>query len=295
MAKTKKKKTAQRADDEPKQSRSLWKGSISFGLVNIPVALHSVTAEQKLSFRLLDRRDFAPVHYQRVNQKSGKEVPWDDIVKGYEYEKDEFVVLGDADFERANVEATQTIAISEFVDGAEISPIYFDKPYYLTPLKHGEKGYALLREVLRRTGKVGIARMVLRSREYLAALIVHGDVLVVDLLRFAHELRDADKLAVPGKDIKQLKISEREIAMAKQLVETLEEPWHPEQFHEQYYDDLMKIIDAKIKSGKTKTIEERSRTTAPRTSKVVDITHLLKQSVERAQQNKQPAARRKAS
>jgi DNA end-binding protein Ku len=295
MAKTKKKKTAQRADDEPKHSRSLWKGSISFGLVNIPVALHSVTAEQKLSFRLLDRRDFAPVHYQRVNQKSGKEVPWDDIVKGYEYEKDEFVVLGDADFERANVQATQTIAISEFVDGAEISPIYFDKPYYLTPLKHGEKGYALLREVLRRTGKVGIARMVLRSREYLAALIVHGDVLVVDLLRFAHELRDADKLAVPGKDIKQLKISEREIAMAKQLVETLEEPWHPEQFHEQYYDDLMKIIDAKIKSGKTKTIEERSRTTAPRTSKIVDITHLLKQSVERAQQNKQPAARRKAS
>ena len=294
MAKTKKKKPAHRAD-EPKQSRSLWKGSISFGLVNIPVALHSVTAEQKLSFRLLDRRDFAPVHYQRVNQKSGKEVPWDDIVKGYEYEKDEFVVLGDADFERANVEATQTIAISEFVDGAEISPIYFDKPYYLTPLKHGEKGYALLREVLRRTGKVGIARMVLRSREYLAALIVHGDVLVVDLLRFAHELRDADKLAVPGKDLKQLKISEREIAMAKQLVETLEEPWHPEQFHEQYYDDLMKIIDAKIKSGKTKTIEERSRTTAPRTSKVVDITHLLKQSVERAQQNKQPAARRKAS
>ena len=294
MAKTKKKKPAHRAD-EPKQSRSLWKGSISFGLVNIPVALHSVTAEQKLSFRLLDRRDFAPVHYQRVNQKSGKEVPWDDIVKGYEYEKDEFVVLGDADFERANVEATQTIAISEFVDGAEISPIYFDKPYYLTPLKHGEKGYALLREVLRRTGKVGIARMVLRSREYLAALIVHGDVLVVDLLRFAHELRAADKLAVPGKDLKQLKISEREIAMAKQLVETLEEPWHPEQFHEQYYDDLMKIIDAKIKSGKTKTIEERSRAPAPRTSKVVDITHLLKQSVERAQQNKQPAARRKAS
>jgi DNA end-binding protein Ku len=294
MAKTKKKKTAQRAD-EPKQSRSLWKGSISFGLVNIPVALHSVTAEEKLSFRLLDRRDFAPVHYQRVNQKSGKDVPWDDIVKGYEYEKDEYVVLGDADFERANVEATQTIAISEFVDGAEISPIYFDKPYYLTPLKHGEKGYALLREVLRRTGKVGIARVVLRSREYLAALIVHGDVLVVDLLRFAHELRAADKLAVPGKDLKQLKISEREIAMAKQLVDTLEEPWHPEQFHEQYYNDLMKIIDAKIKSGKTKTIEERSRTTTPRTSKVVDITHLLKQSVERVQQNKQPAARRKAS
>lgn len=290
----KKKKHAHETDESTK-SRSLWKGSISFGLVNIPVALYSVTAEQKLSFRLLDRRDFAPVHYQRVNQKSGKEVPWDDIVKGYEYEKDEFVVLGDADFERANVEATQTIAISEFVDGAEISPIYFDKPYYLTPLKHGEKGYALLREVLRRTGKVGIARMVLRSREYLAALIVHGNVLVVDLLRFAHELRAADKLAVPGKDLKQLKISEREIAMAKQLVETLEEPWHPEQFHEQYYDDLMKIIDAKIKSGKTKTIEERSRTTAPRTSKVVDITHLLKQSVERAQQNKQPAARRKAS
>lgn len=272
--------------------RSIWKGSISFGLVNIPVALHSAETKQKMSFRLLDRRDLAPVHYRRVNEKSGKEVPWDEIVKGYEYEKREFVVLTDADFERANVEATQTIAITEFVDAAEISPVYFDKPYYLAPLKYGEKGYALLREAMRRTGKAGVARMVLRSREYLAAVLVHGDVLVVNLLRFAHELRGARAIDVPSTNLKQLKITDREITMAKELVEKLEERWRPERFHEQYFDDLMKLIDAKIKSGKTKTIEEHGHAAVPRASKVVDITALLKRSVEQAQQ---PARRRKAS
>lgn len=282
MAKARRKRKPVKSDEKT-SSRSIWKGSIGFGLVNIPVALYSAETKQKMSFRLLDRRDLAPVRYRRVNEKSGKEVPWDEIVKGYEYEKNEYVVLTDTDFERANVEATQTIAIAEFVDAAEISPVYFDQPYYLAPLKYGEKGYALLREAMRRTGKAGVARMVLRSREYLAAVLVHGDVLVVNLLRF--------ELDLPGKDLKQLKITDREITMAKALVETLEERWHPEQFHEQYYDDLMKIIDAKIKSGKTKTIEKQGRPAAPRTSKVVDITELVKRSVEQAQQ---PARRRKA-
>ena len=208
----------------------MWKGSISFGLVNIPVALYSAETKEKLSFRLLDRRDLNPVRYRRVNEKSGKEVPWDDIVKGYEYEKSEFVVLTDADFEKANIEATRTLAIAEFVDAAEISPLYFDKPYYLTPLKFGDKGYALLREAMRRSGKAGIARMVLRSREYLTALVVHGDLLFANLLRFAHDLRDADSLDVPGKDLKQLKITDREITMAEELIETMADHWNPEQF-----------------------------------------------------------------
>lgn len=291
MAKFASKKKSRRKTRERPSTRPIWKGTISFGLVNIPVAMYSAENEEKLSFRLLDRRDLAPVRYRRVNEKTGKEVPWNEIVKGYEHEKNEFVVLSDSDFERANVEASQTIGITEFVDAKEISPVYFDKPYYLAPLKHGEKGYALLREVMRRTGKAGIARMVLRSREYLAAVLVHGEVLVVNLLRFAHELRGAQPLDVPGKDLKKLKITDREVTMAKDLVETLEEPWRPEQFHEQYYDDLMKIIDAKIKSGKSKTIEEHDRPVAPKTSKVVDITKLLKRSLEQAQQ---PARRRKA-
>ncbi len=284
-------KTRRKTRERP-STRSIWKGAISFGLVNIPVAMFSAENEEKLSFRLLDRRDLAPVRYRRVNEKTGKEVPWNEIVKGYEHEKDEYVVLNDSDFERANVEASQTIAITEFVNAKEISPVYFDKPYYLAPLKHGEKGYALLREVMRRTGKAGIARMVLRSREYLAAVLVHGEVLVVNLLRFAHELRGSQPLDVPGKDLKKLKITDREVTMAKDLVETLEESWRPEQFHEQYYDDLMKIIEAKIKSGKSKTIEqEHERPAAPKSSKVVDITKLLKRSLEQAQQ---PARRRKA-
>ena len=274
-----------------KSPKTFWKGSISFGLVNIPVALYAAESNQKVSFRLLDRRDFSPVRYQRVNEHSGKEVSWDEIVKGYEYDKGEYVVLSDADFERANVEATHTIEIVAFVDLREISPMFFQKPYYLAPLKHGEKGYALLREVMRRSAKAGIARVVLRSREYLAAVTVHGEVLLLDLLRFAHELRGTGHLAVPGHDLKRLKINEREIEMAQQLVEAMQDAWRPEGFHEQYRDDLMKIIDAKIKSGKTKTLDERSRAPAVRASKVVDIRKLLKRSVDEAHRE----GRRRAS
>lgn len=292
MAKARRKKEMDELTEgeEKSSSRPFWKGAISFGLVNIPVALYPVESKQKLTFRLLDRRDFSPVRYQRINEQSGKEVPWRDIVKGYEYEKGQYAVLSDADFERANVEATHTIEILSFVGAAEISPLYFDKPYYLAPQKNGEKGYALLREVLRRAGRVGIARMVLRSREYLAAVMVHDTVLIVNLLRFAHELRDARKLAVPKKDLKQLKITDREIAMAQQLVDSLEEPWQPEQFREQYRDDVLKMVEEKVKSGKTKTIEERGRAPALRTSKVVDITELLKRSVAQAQ--KEPRRRK---
>ncbi len=290
MAKTRSAKKTQK-EGEKKSPKTFWKGSISFGLVNIPVALYAAESNQKVSFRLLDRRDFSPVRYQRVNERSGKEVSWDEIVKGYEYDEGEYVVLSDADFERANVEATHTIEIVAFVDLTEISPMFFQKPYYLAPLKHGEKGYALLREVMRRTGKAGIARVVLRSREYLAAVTVHGEVLVLNLLRFAHELRGTNNLEVPGHDLKRLKINEREIEMAQQLVEAMQDSWRPERFHEQYRDDLMKIIDAKIKSGKTKTLDERGRAPAVRASKVVDITKLLKRSVDEAQKE----GRRRAS
>jgi len=292
MAKARQVKKARSETAEKKAARPFWKGSISFGLVNIPVALYSAESKERPAFRLLDRRDFSPVRYRRVNEQSGKEVSWDEIVKGYEYQKGEYVVLSNADFERANVEATNTIEIVEFVDLDEISPVFFQKPYYLAPAKHGEKGYALLREVMARTGKAGVARTVLRSREYLAAVMEYGDVLVVNLLRFAHELRDAGTVEVPGRDFKRLKISEREIAMAQQLVQAMAGSWRPERFHEQYRDDLMKIVEAKIKSGKSKNIEERGRAPALRASKVVDITKLLKRSVDEAQKE---SGRRRAS
>ena len=170
--------------------RPIWKGTINFGLVNIPVALYSAEADNSIDFDLLDKRDFSRVRYRRVNEKTGREVPWDAIVKGYEYKKGEYVALTDDDFIKANVEATQSIDILDFVDAADISPVYFDKPYYLVPLKNGQRAYALLREVLKRTGKVGIARVVIRTREHLASLLADGALLILNLLRFPHELRD---------------------------------------------------------------------------------------------------------
>lgn len=298
MAKRAKAPKKPRAKGKPTKasSRPIWKGSISFGLVSIPVALYPAEERQQLSFRMLDRHDFAPIRYERVNAATGKPVEWDDIVKGYEYKKDEFVVLTDEDLRRANPEATQTIDLIHFVDATEINPVYYEKPYYLVPLKNGQKGYALLREVMLRTGKVGVAKLVLRSHEYLAAILVNGPILVLNLLRFAHDLRSADKLEVPEQHLKRLKITEKELDMANQLIESMQDRWKPEDYREGYRDDVLKMIEQKIKSGKSKTIEEPARQSrSPQKSKVVDITDLLKRSVEKARNKEEQAPRRKAS
>ncbi|MDZ4343335.1 MAG: Ku protein, partial [Candidatus Binatia bacterium] len=178
-------------------SRPIWKGIISFGLVNIPVVLYSAESTDEMDFDLLDRRDFSPVRYRRVNAKTGREVAWNDIVKGYQYEQGQYVALTEKDFQNANVEATQSIDITDFVDATEISPIYFEKPYYLAPLKSGQRAYELLRQVLARTQKVAIAKIVIRTRQHLAALLPQGPRLVLVLLRFSPELRDPKQLAVP--------------------------------------------------------------------------------------------------
>jgi DNA end-binding protein Ku len=277
-------------------SRPIWKGAITFGLVSIPVGLYPAEERQQLSFRMLDRHDFSPIRYERVNAATGKSVDWDDIVKGYEYKKDEFVVLSDEDLRRANPEATQTIDLIHFVDASEINPVYYEKPYYIAPLKNGEKGYALLREVMARAGKTGVAKLVLRSHEYLAAILANGPVLVLNLLRFAHDLRPAEKLDVPEHDLKRLKITQKEIEMANQLIDSMQERWKPEEYREEYRDDVLKMIEQKINSGKTKTIEEPARQSrSPQKSKVVDITELLKRSVEKARNKDEAPARRKAS
>src|SRR5262245_28363885 len=217
------KSKAQRKTSESKfrPSRAIWTGSIDFGLVNIPVHLYSAENSNSLSFDLLDKRDFSRIRYRRVNEKTGKEVPWDDIIKGYEYKKGEYVALSDADFARANVEATQTISISDFVDASSVSPVYYDKPYYLEPLKNGHRAYALLREVLHNTGKVGIAKVVIRSREHLAMVLAEGPALILELLRFPDELRDSSRLDVPKPGAKGAAISAQEIKMAGRLVETM--------------------------------------------------------------------------
>jgi DNA end-binding protein Ku len=274
-------------------ARPIWQGSINFGLVSIPVALYSAEAGGSIDFDLLDRRDFSRVRYRRVNEKTGREVPWDEIVKGYEYEKGEYVALTDDDFVKANVKATQSIDILDFVDGADISPIYFDKPYYLVPLKNGRRAYALLREVMKRTGRVGIASVVIRSRQHLAALLVDGPTLILNLLRFSHELRDPSALAVP--ETGSAAGSNQELKMAEQLVETMAGKWNPKKYRDEYHQDLLQMIDKKIKSGQTKAIEPAEPARRPKQGKVVDIMHLLRRSMEQAHKQNEPRRSRKAS
>jgi DNA end-binding protein Ku len=255
--------------------RSIWKGSISFGLVNIPVGLYSAEKRQEVQFHLLNKKDRSPIRYQRVSEKTGKEVAWDDIVRGYEYEEGHYVILSDEDLKRANPESTQTVDILDFVDAADIPSYYFDKPYYLGPDKKGAKSYALLRETLVHTGKVGIAKVVIRTRQYLSAVVPEGDVLVLNLLRFAHELRDASEIEVPHG---RAGVSDRELEMAEKLVDGMVSDWDPEKYRDSYESDLMTLIEKRVKSGDTAAVE----TPVPKKDmgNVVDLMALLKRSVE---------------
>jgi len=273
-------------------ARSIWKGSIAFGLVQIPVALHAAIKGDSLSFTMLDKRNFSPVGYERVNKKSGKKVAWQDIVKGYEYRNGKYVVLTDADFARANVKATQTIDIQAFVDAEQIPPTYFDVPYLLAPTKPGQKAYALLREVLKREGKVGVAKVVIRTREHLAALMPQDDLLVLVLMRFADEFRDAGELDVPGHNLKGLGVTAKELDMAKTLVKGMADEWRPERYHDEYREDLMRLIEERAKHGELNSVSaEPAPKAEARGANVVDLMQLLKQSV--SQRGKKRGARRR--
>ena len=290
----KKKKTTGRASKST--GRALWKGSINFGLVSIPVALYPAERSKSLDLDLLDRRDFAPIKYQRINKQTGKEVPWNQIVKGYQYEKDEYVTLTDEELRSANVEATQSIDILDFVAAAEISPVFFDKPYYLEPLKNGRRAYMLLREVLARSNKVAIARVVIRTREHLAAVMPQGSLLILNLLRFDHELRDASGLDIPEADSKGRAISASELQMAERLIEAMSGPWNPAKYRDEYRQDLENLIEKKIKSGRPRSVAANTKASARKTGgKVVDIMSLLRRSVDQAQKKEDSARRRKAS
>jgi DNA end-binding protein Ku len=257
--------------------RAIWKGSISFGLVNIPIALYPATRKEELKFRLLRATDHSPVNYKRVAAKDGKEVPWDQIVKGYEYEKGKFVVLDEKDFQRVDLEATQTVDIQDFVDLEEIDPMYFYKPYYLEPQKGGDKAYVLLREALAATKKVGIAKVVIKTRQYLAGVKALKNVLVLELMHFAEELADPEKLHVP----KKLEVGKREREMAGALVESMSSKWDPEKYHDDYRDALMDVIEEKVESG-GKEIEEKPKEKRPST-KVIDLVAVLQESLAKSQ------------
>lgn len=260
--------------------RSLWKGAISFGLVHIPVELFSAEKSDDLDLTMLDRRDFAPIGYRRINKETGDEVSWDDIVKGYEYEKGQYVVLSDEDLKRANVKASQTIDIMTFVDAEDVSLLYYERPYYLAPGKGGDKVYALLRETLRRAGKVGIAQIVIHTKQHLAALIVLEDVIVLNTLRYAQEIRPAEDLDLPDANLKRAGISDKEVQMALSLVEGMTEAWKPTQYRDTYRDDVMAVVEKKIKANQTKTITQpEPEEKQPSGAKVIDLMAILKQSI----------------
>ena len=261
-------------------ARALWKGAISFGLVHIPVELYSAVQEHDLDLTMLDRRDFSPIGFKRYNKNTGKEVAWDNIVKGYEYEDNEYVVLTDEDLRRANVEATQTIDIQAFVDAADVPLTYYEQPYYLAPSRGGAKVYALLRETLRKAGKIAIATVVIRTKQHLCALVCVDDQIVMNTLRYPNELRSTEELKLPPKTLKAAGISDKELQMALSLVEGMSEEWKPEQYHDTYRDDVMKLVHKKVKAGQTKSITAPEKESeAPRSSNVVDLVALLESSL----------------
>lgn len=277
--------------------QAIWKGNISFGLVSVPVVLRSAEKRsEEIKFNLLDRRDQSRIRYERINDQTGEAVPWSEIVKAYEYDENDYVILTPDDFKKAAVEASQTIDIETFVDEADIDPMYYERPYFLVPGKKGEKGYVLLREALKRTGKIGIAKVVIRTRQYLAALLSRGDALVLDVLRFSHELRSPDDLDLPAEEPTRYKITAREIQLAQQLIDSMGGEWEPEQYKDEYYEALRKWIDRKIAAGGkdiAEDVEDVEREPEPR---VINIADLLQQSMknfERAAPHK--ATRRKVS
>jgi DNA end-binding protein Ku len=275
-------------------ARGLWKGAISFGLVNVPVELFSAERRSsELDLTMLDKRDLAPVGYKRYNKSTGEDVPWAEIVKGYEYEDGKYVVLSDEDFRRANVEASKTVDIQAFVDLKDIAPLFFETPYYLSPGKRGEKAYALLRDALKKSGKAGVATVVIRTRQYLAALMPQEDVLVMNTLRYADELKSAEDLAIPAAAL-QAKATARELDMALRLIDDMAEKWQPEKFKDTYRDDLLARIEEKVKAGQTEQItepEKGKRETGG--AQVIDLMALLKKSVGRKPE-KQAKPRRQA-
>jgi DNA end-binding protein Ku len=254
--------------------RPTWKGSISFGLVYIPIAVYPATREEKLSFRQLRRTDLSPIKYKKVAEADMKEVPADQIVKGYEYEKGRYIVLSDEDFEKVRIESTHSIDITDFVDLEHVDPKFFYKPYFLEPQKGGEKAYALLHKALSGTGKIGIAKVVIANREYLAAVKPDGLFLVLELMHFASEVLKPEELNRPKTDL-----NEKELKMANALIESMSSDWKPEKYRDEYRDAVMEMIETKAKNKQLPP----APSAAPRSTNVVDLVKVLQESINRSQ------------
>jgi DNA end-binding protein Ku len=271
--------------------RPIWTGAITFGLVNIPVRLHSaVQSKERISFRLLHKKDNSPIKYERVCQKEGEAVPWNEIVKGYEYTKGKFVVLDEDDFKAAAVESSKAVEILDFVKADEIDPRYFETPYYVVPAKGGEKPYALLREAIKNTGTVGVGKVTMRSNSYhLAGIKAVGDALVLEIMRFADELVNVSEFSFPSDS----GVRPQELQMAEQLVRNLSDTFDASKYEDAYRANLMRIIKAKMK-GKKIDVEEPD---APERTQVVDLMARLQESLEMGRRAKEaaPAAKTRRS
>jgi DNA end-binding protein Ku len=273
--------------------RAIWTGAVSFGLVYIPVQLHSASHTSSLDLDLLDKNDFAPVGYQRINKRTGKVVEWGDIVKGYQYSKGKYVALSDEDFKQANVKATQTVDIQQFIDEASVPPEYFETPYFLSPGKGGAKVYALLREALKKSKKAAVATFVMRGRQHLALLHPSGNALMLNTLRFEEEIRSADDLDLPGKSSG---VTPKELAMAERLIDDMTGEWNPSQFKDTYSRDLLARVKEKIKSRETHKLTPAEKSREPRQSaQVIDLMEVLKKSLEQGKGAKRAPARKRAS
>jgi len=266
--------------------RPIWKGHISFGLVNVPVQLHAAERRSDLQLHLVDSRNHARVRYERINAETGEEVPWNEIVKGYEYSDGNYVILTEEELKRAAPEVTKRIEIEAFVPLADIDILYFDRPYYLEPAKGGDKGYVLLREALSESGRVGIARVVIRTRQHMAAMVPRGEVLVLELLRYAQEVISPADLKIPRGAPRTVGVTPQELKVARTLVDSMTSEWDPEQYHDEYRDALMKWIDKRIKSGQTEALTEPLPAEEDEPPPTLNFMELLKKSL------KQPSAER---
>jgi DNA end-binding protein Ku len=262
----------------PSSTRTLWKGAISFGLVHIPITLHSATAENRMKFNLLDKRTMNPVGNKQVNKATGEAMTKEEVVKGFEYEKDQYVTLTPDEIKAALPKSTQTIEIEAFIDGSHIPTAYYNKPYYVAPASKGQKPYLLLLETMRRTGKVGIARVVISTRQHLAALMPADQGLVLELLRWEDEVRDTAGLPLP--DAKETKVTDRELKMAEQLVSELEDDWKPDEFHDEFREKLEQLVQEKVKAGEGEHIMKPIEGEEVKTSAdIIDLTELLRRSL----------------
>ncbi|MDP9000097.1 MAG: Ku protein [Myxococcota bacterium] len=273
-------------EDDSQKRRALWRGSLGFGLIQIPAALVTAESPSELAFHELDKRDSARIGYERVNKSTGKPVEWKDIVKGYEIEKGRFVVLEPDDFAKANVAATQSIDVLDFVRLMDIPPLYYERPYYIVPEKGGQKAYAVLRDALASKGYAAIATVVLRTRQHLCAVIPQGNGLVLELLRFAHELRPMAK----GADGPS-KATSKEIALAEQLIDGMKSAWDPKRYRDSYSDDLLAAIRQKDKTGRVEPVG----TAVARPANVMNLADLLQQSLAATKKRGRTAKARKAA